>query len=157
MTNFEDKNIFLEELVRNFPIKRDGEISFGMLEMYEGEVVYDYFYEKTWLELISGLDFRLDGEALEKGCLYLNKDDFIYYFPLYIYASVINVDGWAFEYSFFMNYLIPDVMGEEEYFAFIDRFSELQNILIYDFVLYKSEKGDVVASEAFNKFWCLYS
>ena len=158
MINFDDKTLFLEKLQRLFRLEEEVNISSDVLTQYEGEIVYNYFYGKTWYDLAINLDFKLDGEPLEKGCIYLNHDDFKKYFPLYIYASLINYDGWAFECSFFMHYLMPDVMGEDVYFEFIVGFDELQRSLIYEFVLYKFVKeNDLMASDAFNKFWCLYS
>lgn len=158
MINFNENKPLLKKLHNLFRIEEGFDISADVLTEYEGEIVYDYFYGKTWYDLAINLDFTLDGEPLEKGCIYLNPDDFKSYFPLYIYASSINYEGWAFECSFFIHYLMPDVMGEDVFLEFIDGFNELQRNLIYEFVLYKSVKeNDLMAKDAFNKFWCLYS
>lgn len=158
MINFEDKNVVLEALIEVFPIERHDEVSIDLINIYEGDGVYYFFHGVTWYDLIKKLDFKLHGDVLEKGCFYLSKKDFIYYIPLYIYASIVNLEGWAFEYSFFIHYLTPDVMGEYDYFCFTNAFSEVQRVLIYEFIVYKMEKkNDLLASDAFNKFWCLYS
>lgn len=158
MIKLEDKKIFLTELYEAFPIKNNCEVSLNILEKYESETVYYFFYGHSWLELISDLDFRMDGDILEKACLYLDKNEFRYFFSLYIYASLLNSEGWAFEYSFFIHYLTPDFMGEDTFFDFIEQFDELQKKLIYEFVRYKSEdEHDLIAIDAFNSYWFLYS
>ena len=158
MIDFKNKNKILLLLNDNFPVQNSIDISLDLLVQYEGDVVYDYFHGNTWFDLASHLDFKLDGEALEKGCLCLKRDEFRYYFPLYIYASLINDDGWAFEYSFFLHYLTPGTIDEDDFFDFIDRFNFSQKKIIYEFVLYKFVHiHDPIAEDAFNHFWILYS
>lgn len=158
MIDFKNKKLVLSELNDAFPVRNNIEISLDLLAQYEGDIVYDYFYGKKWVDLVNHLDFRSDGEILEKGCLYLNCNEFRYYFPLYIYASLINDGCWAFEYSFFLHYLTPGVIEEHCFYNFIDEFSVLQRSIIYDFVFYKAIKmHDPMAKDAFNLYWVLYS
>ena len=90
-------------------------------------------------------------------CIYINSEDFRKYLPLYICASLIYDEGWAFECSFSNNYLTPGIMEENIFFEFIDDFSKPQIKLMYDFVLYNFiEKNDLMVMEALNSFWCLY-
>ncbi|EAA7110976.1 hypothetical protein EWJ91_21880 [Salmonella enterica subsp. enterica serovar Ouagadougou] len=158
MINFEDSGLFLLELCDVFPIKRYFDISNNILAQYEGDIVYNFFHGNSWFDLAHHLDFKSDGESLEKGCLYLQCDEFKYCFPLYIYASLINHEGWAFEYSFFLHYLTPGVMEENVFSDFIEQFNEQQRVLIYEFVLYKVKNvQDPMAIDAFARFWMLYS
>lgn len=158
MINFEDNALFLIELHNIFPVKDVTNVSPEILSQYDGEIVYDFFHGKSWYYLATHLDFISSNEALEKGCLYLSNEEFRYYFPLYIYASLINKQGWGFEYSFFLHYLTPGVINEGDYFNFVEQFTDIQRSLIYDFILYKYKNtNDLMAMDAFNCFWFLYS
>lgn len=158
MINFDDAELVLKKLHFLFHAKKGFNISSDSLIQYEGEIVYNYFHRKAWYNLAVNLDFTLDGEALEKGCAYLNPDEFKNYFPLYIYASLINNEGWAFEFSFFHHYLIPGVMEERVFFDFVDGFTEKQKEIIYNFIRYKAEiKKDLMAMDALYYFWDLYA
>lgn len=154
---FEKPEKIFNLLREGFPEKPVTRVSSELLTIYEGNIVYDYFHEKTWPILSKELDFKKDGEALEKGIIYLNANNLLYYFPLYIYASLLNKNGWAFEYSFFYHYLTPGVMSDHDFLEFIDNFNPEQKEILYLFVEYKAKvKCDLMAIDAFDKYWELY-
>jgi hypothetical protein len=68
------KNLVLSSLNNIFQFKNDIVVSHNFLFKYEGDMVHDYFHGNSWFDLASHLDFRLDGEVLEKDCLYLTTE-----------------------------------------------------------------------------------
>jgi hypothetical protein len=89
---------------------------------------------------------------------FLERKDFIYYVPLYIYASLLNqTECWVFETDFIQYYLCPEYQDDECFFEFIFYFNNEQLYFLSQFL-----EWEVVASElhlarrSLSDFWSMY-
>ncbi|HDR2162657.1 TPA: hypothetical protein QCG56_004834 [Enterobacter cancerogenus] len=153
--NFLNENDVYNELIANFPTQQAPILSTDMIGLDDPERVYFFFKNKKWSEISTHLDLENDSYALELGISFLPEETFIYYLPLYIYASLFNrVSFWVFESNFIQHYLCPESQNHDNFLNFTLKFSDFQLSVIAQFMLYESETlGFSYAKKAYQEFW----
>lgn len=153
--NFLNDNDVYNELIANFQIQQLPLITNDMIGLDDPEHVYLFFNNRKWTEISTHLDLKNDSYALELGVSFLPEETFIYYLPLYIYASLFNRDFfWVFESNFIQHYLCPEYQHHDNFLNFTLKFSDVQLSVIAQFMLYESEiLGFSYAKKAYKDFW----
>lgn len=156
--NYLNKNEVYDELIKNFPPQPIPVLSENMKGLCDPELVHDFFSGRTWGDIAASLKLKNDSYALELGVSFLSEDEFFYYIPLYIYASLHNKDEFfVFESDFVQAYLCPDFRSHDDFLNFILRFSDAQLLMLAQFMSYESEiLKCFYASKACVDFWDTY-
>ncbi|MDK9605972.1 hypothetical protein [Lelliottia wanjuensis] len=153
--NYLNKEEVYERLVKYFPAEPLPVLSENMMGLSDSELVYDFFSGKGWEEIAIRLNLENDSYALELGVVFLSEDEFFYYIPLYIYASLQNKsEYWVFESDFIQHYLCPEYQSDDDFLSFILRFNDVQLSILNQFMHYESEFMQVFyARKACQDFW----
>ena len=156
--DFFNKKEVINELLDNFPTKPVPFLSEDMKGLRDPELVYMFFSEKKWDEIAFKLNLKNDSYALELGVSFLPENNFYYYIPLYIYASLHNIrEFWVFESDFIQQYLCPEYRDDDDFLNFIFGYSEPQLSIMAQFMYYESEiLGFSYANKACKDFWDIY-
>lgn len=144
------KRSFINALLPNLPITMKG--------MDDPERVFNFFSGRTWMDIINTLDLSKDAYALDLGVGFLDRKDFLYYIPLYIYASLLNrTEFRVFEADFIQYYLCPDHQNSDCFLNFVLGLTDEQLNIISRFMRWESDVNKLsFAKKACIDFWDLY-
>ncbi|EOX8445820.1 hypothetical protein [Salmonella enterica] len=152
-----DKTQLLEVLNHVFDEKIVHEFNYDDMDYFDKKIIYDFFANKSWQELIVNLDIKSAAYPLELAAYYFNEKTFKYYIPLYIYASFLNEKGWVFDSCFIDRYLSPDSQEIESFLSLFDTFNDSQLNVISQYMYYAGYNiGYLSARTAFETFWEIF-
>ncbi|QCT88519.1 hypothetical protein [Escherichia sp. E4742] len=138
--------IFNEEITRDF--------NHNVMDCFDLNIICVFFDNKSWQELAETLDLKRAAYPLELATYYFNGKIIKYYTPLYIYASLLNEEGWVFDSCFIDRYLLPDVQGVESFLSLFNTFSNSELNIISQYIHYAGYHiGHQSARAAFESFW----
>ncbi|EAQ6500090.1 hypothetical protein [Salmonella enterica] len=152
-----NKNHLLEVLNHVFNESIMHDFNYGGMDYFDEKIIYNFFHNKTWQELVVNLDIKSAAYPLELATYYFNEKNFKYYIPLYIYASLLNEKWWVFDSCFIDRYLSPDYQEIESFLSLFDTFSNPQLNVISQYMHYAGYNiGYLSARTAFEIFWEIF-